>query len=278
MARRIALLFSFLLAATPVLTAGCSADPDEDDLDGSEDALTSVSDKEVTDAQAQSLGNKNFDSLTPAGTKIMKASLYWMDHQDETPRYPKPRMCASNVSKVFFLSEITQYDQEGVRNLIADVGKKGAEVSKMPQNKAGFIAALNKMHGGHIPAGTLVAGMSVKSANPGDQHIGFIGHTDADGTVCAYHNNCYRPENEGGKRKDFMISDANIKRGFLRQWMPTPWIKITRDASGTVTDVASLLPAIDDMDPFNPGYQVTLAIPDEVAKDLAKTAAPTAAK
>jgi hypothetical protein len=177
-------------------------------------------------------------------------------------------MCASNVSKVLFLSGITTYDQEGVRNLIADVGGKGGEVSKMPQAKAAFIAKLGGIHGGHIPAGTIVAGMSTKSSNPGDQHVGLIGHTDPDGTVWAYHNNWYRPENEGGKRKEHMVSDANLRRGFPRQWMPTPWIKITRDASGQITDVKSLLPALDDMDPFNATFQVTLAVPKEIAREL----------
>jgi hypothetical protein len=177
-------------------------------------------------------------------------------------------MCASNVSKVFFLSGVTRYDQEGVRNLIADVGGKGGEVSKMPQSKAAFIAKLATIHGGHIPSGTLIAGESVKSNNPGDQHVGFIGHTDPDGTVWAYHNNWYRPENEGGVRKPFMISDENLKRGFLRQWMATPWLRIQRDADDHIVDVTALLPAIDDMDPFNPTYQVTLAIPQEIANEL----------
>lgn len=94
--------------------------------------------------------------------------------------------------------------------------------------------------------------MNVRTSNPGDQHIGFIGHTDADGIVWIYHNNWYRPANENGQHKPYMISDANLRRGFERQWMATPWIQITRDATGKVTDVKSLVPAIDDMDPFNP--------------------------
>jgi hypothetical protein len=198
----------------------------------------------------------------------MKASHYWMGVQDRYPRYPKARMCASNVSKVLFLSQITRYDQEGVRNLIADVGSAGGQTFKMSQNKAKFIEKLNTIHGGHLPAGTLIAGESITSSNPGDQHIGIIGHTDRDGVVWIYQNNWYRPENEGGARKPFMVSDANLRRGFPRQWMATPWLKLTRDASGKVIDAKTMIPAIDDMDPFNPGYSNTFAIPREIANEL----------
>ena len=206
--------------------------------------------------------------MTPTGEKLMKSSFYWMGVQDRYSRYPKPRMCASNVSKVLFLSEITRYDQEGVRNLIADVGGAGGQTFKMPQSRAKFVEKLNTIHGGHIPSGTLVAGMSVTSSNPGDQHVGIIGHTDRDGVVWIYQNNWYRPENEGGARKPFMVSEANLKRGFQRQWMATPWIKLTRNAAGAVTDVKTMIPAIDDMDPFNGGYATTLAIPREIANEL----------
>lgn len=138
----------------------------------------------------------------------------------------------------------------------------------MPQSKTSFIEKLRTIYGGHIPAGTLVAGMNIRTSNPGDQHVGLIGHTDADGTVWAYHNNWYRPENEGGQRKPYMVSNENLRRGFLRQWMATPWIRIKRDGAGKITDVTSLMPAIDDMDPFNPSYQVTLALPSELAREL----------
>jgi len=272
--RRIALTL-FLVATALPLTA-CQSEAG-DDTAADDNALTSVSDNQVQEAQDTDLGNLNFDSLTPTGTKLMRSAHWWMAHQSEEPRYPRPRMCASNVSKVFFLSEITRYDQEGVRNLIADVTDKGATAFKMPGAKKDFIAKLNTINGSHIPAGTLIAGMSRTSSNPGDQHIGFIGHTDSEGIVWAYHNNWYRPENEKGQRKQFegqevMVSDTNLKKGFLRQWMATPWLKIDRDAKGAVTDVTYLLPGIDDMNPFNPGYQVTLAIPAEIKDELASGA------
>jgi hypothetical protein len=265
MKSRIPIVFAVIFAAT-ALGAGCSHS--SGDAVGDDDFLTTVSPTETRDAQATSLGDLKFDLLTPSGERIMKSAHYWMGVQSKDPRYPRPRMCASNVSKVFFLSEITQYDQEGVRNLIADVKNKGAEVFKMPQNKAGFIQKLATMHGGHIPAGTLIAGESVHSSDPGDQHIGFIGHTDPDGTVWAYHNNWYRPENENGVRKPFMVSDDNLKKGFLRQWMAVPWVKLTRNASGAVTDVVYLIPGIDDMNPLGPDFQTTLAIPAEIVKEL----------
>jgi hypothetical protein len=260
-------LIPVLVLAAP-LAAGCSQSSD-DSVDGTGDALTSATSDEVAKAQATDVSNLQFDLLTPTSLKIMKASHYWMGVQSNDKRYPQPRMCASNVSKVLFLSAITRYDQEGVRALISDVGSKGASIFKMPQDKAGFLKKLASIHGGHIPAGTIVAGENVHSSNPGDQHVGVIGHTDPDGTVWAYHNNWYRPDNEHGQRKPFMVSDENLKRGFQRQWMAVPWVKLTRDASGNVTDAAYLIPGIDDMNPFNKDYQTTLAITQEIEQDIA---------
>jgi hypothetical protein len=108
----------------------------------------------------------------------------------------------------------------------------------------------------------------VHTSQPGDQHIGIIGNVDANGTIWIYHNNWYRPDNEGGVRKPFMISDSNIRRGFMRQWMATPWLTLKRDAAGKIIDATSALPALDDMDPMNANYQVTLAILPEVKREL----------
>jgi hypothetical protein len=259
-------LLLFLLSCGVAACSSSSESPADQEA-ATEDPLTSVSANELESAQEEDISAFTYEKLTPSGTKLMHASRYWMHAQDEDRRYPKARMCASNVSKVFFLAGITKYDQQGVRNLIADVSRTGKSY-KMPQAKAAFITKLNTIYGGHLPAGTVLAGMNIHSANPGDQHVAFVGHVDPDGTVWAYHNNWYRPENEGGARKDFMISDENLRRGFPRQWMATPWIKITRDGSGAVTDVKSLLPALDDLDPFNASYQVTLVIPQEITREL----------
>jgi hypothetical protein len=264
------LAIALALTASPALVACASPDATEEDGnvgDGSE-AISATS-SEVTAAQATELDpSLKFDLITPMGTMMMKASYYWMGVQSSNPTYPKPRMCASNVSKIMFLSGVDAYNQEGVRSLIDDAKSKGAEVHKMPITSAQFAATLNTMHGGHIPAGTFVAGESRTSSNPGDQHVGIVGHTDADGIVWLYQNNWYRPDNEKGVRKAYMVSDANLKKGFQRQWMATPWLKITRDASGKVTDVQDMIPAIDDMNPFNGEYQTTLAIPHEILVEL----------
>lgn len=267
--RRLALIVGLALAVSPAV-AGCATDAGDDEaLDTTEEPITTVSSAELAGvARTRIDPSLRFDNLTRTGQAIMRASTYWQGVQDDYPRFPKARMCATNVSKVLFLAGITGYDQEGVRNLIADVREGGGTTYRMPQTKPEFIAKLNTIYGGHIPAGTLLAGMSIHSSNPGDQHVGFIGHTDRDGVVWIYHNNWYRPENEGGARKPHMVSDANLRRGFPREWMATPWIKIKRGASGAVTDVTSMLPALDDMDPLNRDFQSTLAIPKEIADEL----------
>lgn len=267
-ARRVTGLASALLFFS-LLGAGCASEPAAGDaIAEGEEPLTSVSEAERSAAKRQDISGFTFDRLTPTSTSIMRASRWWMEAQDESPRYPKARMCASNVSKVLFLAGITAFDQEGVRALIADVKDRGGVVHRMPQTAEAFATTLATIDGGHLPAGTIVAGMNVNTSAPGDQHIGFVGHSDSDGTVWIYHNNWYRPENENGRRKPFMVSEENLRRGFPRQWMATPWIKIERDAAGAITRVTSLLPAVDDMDPFNPTFRVTLAILPQVAREL----------
>ncbi len=228
----------------------------------------SPSDPSEALAQRFDISDKTYDKLTPTGARLMKSARWWMGEQSKNSRFPKPKMCAANATKVFRLSGINGYNDEGVRNLVANVGSHGGVVQKMPKKQADFVAKLNGLYGGHLPAGTLVAGESVRDSKPGSQHIGFIGHTDPDGTVWLYQNNWYRPENEGGKRKAYMVSDENLARGFPRQFMATPWIRIHRDGAGQVTRVESLMPAIDDMDPFNPEYGVTLAVPGEIVREL----------
>ena len=269
--RYLAAVLGLAVACSPAL-AGCASDKEdsadsEQVGDGSE--AISATTSEVTAAQATKLDpTLKFDLITPTAEKMMKASYYWMGQQGNNPTYPQPRMCASNVSKIMFLSGVTQYNQEGVRNLVADAKSKHAEVHTMPMTSAKFVATLNTIHGGHIPAGTWVAGESVTSANPGDQHVGIVGHTDAEGVVWIYQNNWYRPDNDNGVRQPYMVSDANLKKGFQRQWMATPWLKISRDSSGKVTDVQDIIPAIDDMNPFNGEYQSTLTIPEEIVNEL----------
>lgn len=273
--RRLRYFFTALLALTSVsaVSAGC-ASPDDTDAEGAslDEPLTRVTPDEQAAAAAEPLpANLRFEHLTPSTERIMRAARYWMRVQSNDPRYPMPRMCASNVSKVLFLSGITRYDQIGVRELLWSVRDAGGKMVKLPGTPAEMPAVLNQLDDGLIPAGTLVSGMNTTTSNPGDQHIGFIGHTDPDGTVWIYHNNWYRPENEGGARRPYMVSAQNLARGFPRQWMATPWIRVTRDRSGHITAVRSLMPQIDDMDPYNASYRVTLAIPPEVARELAST-------
>lgn len=261
--------FAYFFALSAVLLAtGCATPPNDEAVEQGDDALTSVSDEDVARAQSTDISALSFEKLTPTSTRMMRAARWWMTAQDKESRYPRPRMCASNVSKVLFLSGLTRIDQEGVRMLIGNVQSVGGKVAKLSQNKSTFATQLNGFAGGALPAGTIVAGMNVNTSAPGDQHIGVVGHTDPDGTVFVYHNNWYRPANAGGQRKPFMISDANLRRGFERQWMATPWIRITRDASGLITKVDSLLPALDDLDPFNPSFQITIALIPEVAREL----------
>src|SRR5262249_10547428 len=135
--------FAICLASLLPIAACSTADHrDAADVDPDE-PLIQVPDTQRAAAQQESLGTLTFDQLTPTSTRIMRGARFWMHEQDKEPRFPRPRMCASNVSKVLFLSGITSYDQEGVRELLAQIGNApGAHTIKLPRTSSELPAAL----------------------------------------------------------------------------------------------------------------------------------------
>jgi hypothetical protein len=279
-----------LLAVATLVACAAPQDEEGDDPGSSEDAIVAtVTAAERAAVERTSIDGYEFDHLTPTGAHLFKAAVYWRSHQIEDLRYPVARMCASNVSKSLYLGGVTRYNAEGVYNLIRSVGTAGGDVHRLPMprrvasgglDKSAFVAELNAIDNGKIPTGTIVAGCLTSrcDAMPGEQHVGIIGHSDPDGTVWVWHNNWYRPENENGAWKPFMIYSENhdlyTSKGLRRQWMATPWLRVTRDAAGKIVDAESLVGAIDDMDPFGkaydgtPKYYMTLAVIPELAADL----------
>jgi len=278
-----------ILAALLSLPACATTTEEADDSPATEDALVPrVSAEDKSAVARQSVRGYRLEHPTRTGTAIFQAALYWRQHQLEDRRYPQPRMCASNVSKVLYLAGVERYSAEGVYNLIRSVGSQGGRVYRLPQptvqngkmDKRAFLAMLNSIDEGKIPVGMVVAGCLTAQcdAMPGEQHVGVVGQVDADGTVWVWHNNWYRPENEGGQWKNHMIYTERRElyevEGLKRQWMATPWIKIKRDFWGKIVDAQSVLPAIDDMDPFGgayggqPRYNMTLVVLPEMTAEL----------
>jgi hypothetical protein len=64
-----------------------------------------------------------------------------------------------------------------------------------------------------------------------------------------------------------MVSKLFLEKGYIRQWMPTPWLRLIRNSAGVVTEIKSLMPQIDDLDPKQ--YYVSLAIPKEITVEIA---------
>ncbi len=243
------------LALGTLALSGCVADPaDERGIGRIEDV----------DVQA----TYRFDALTPTGEAVFREALAWMDEQDEHPSYPKPRMCARNASRVLDAAGLGDYAAEAVVNLAGNVAESGIEVL-LPRDEAGMLRELNGLWGGRIPAGAIIAGCKRQSCwqAPGDAHAAIVGDVDDDGNILVYHNNWYRPENNGGRWADHMISrEYYYDHGWRRQWMPTPWLRLVRDESGAIVDVVSVLPAIDDLDPRQ--YHLRIEVPREIALEI----------
>jgi hypothetical protein len=214
----------------------------------------------------------DFSLQTPIGEVILENAKIWESEQIEyKDEYPLPRMCAHNVSKVLEDSGITEYSSYLVPDMLDAIRVRRGIVQQLPKNdKQGTINLLNRYFNGRLPVGTLINGCLNQdcSGEGGDGHIGILGETDAEGVVWVYHNNWYRPDNEGGKWKPYMISQIYYDTYQLRrQWMKTPWIKVYRDENGLISDLEGLLPALDDMDPFM-GYYLSISIMPEILKQL----------
>ena len=216
------------------------------------------------------LKSNRFHLITPTGEKIMASSFAWLKAQErEAGSYAQPAQCANNVSRVYENADIYRYSSPLVDNVVDAVAARGGMVVSLPKDPAGIARKLKGLWGGRIPAGSFISGCLNEdcSGNAGDGHISIVGNIDTSGRVQIYHNNWYRPDNEGGQWKEHMIPLSWYNSGFLRKWMPTPWIYIQRYAtSGTPTTIQSSLPAIDDLDPAN--YYVKISIPVEILNEI----------
>ena len=212
-----------------------------------------------------------FSLLTPTGESLFRNSVLWESLQIDSPKYPMPAQCAANISKVFRMSGFLNYSGQSVAQLLQSLISDGGRFYKFPKTKNKLIEKINTIYGGKIPAGTIVGGCLYAdcfSGQKGERHSAIVSNIDSDGNILIYHNNWYRPENENGKYKEHMISKLFLEMGFKRQWMQTPWIRLIRDTNNKVIDVISLVPKIDDMDPFQ--YYLTLVVPGPIYNELKK--------
>lgn len=264
-------LFGSLLSSllvTGALVSGCADSQLETPMNN--ELFKSDSDSQATKNEYVDL---EFGLMTELGAQILEESRIWEAEQlTEADEYAQPRMCAHNVSRVLEMSGLPAYSDYLVPHMINAVKARGGLVTQLDtRDKQGFISSLNQLFDGHIPVGALVNGCLYRdcSGEGGDGHIAIMGHTDSDGVVYLYHNNWYRPDNEGGERKPYMVSEAYYDEYNLRrQWMATPWIRVHRDTNTKkIVEVEGLLPAIDDLDPYT-GFFLTVSVMPELLKEL----------
>jgi len=208
-------------------------------------------------------GPWRFEYSSPFGHKLFKEAIEWID--DQPSHRAQPANCAFNVSDVFenagFDGNVYRtYSSPLVLGMFEKVEAKGGKLIRFStKNKSDFIRIVNEQLGGKIPLGTLFGGCENRTCDgdAGSGHIAMVGDVDADGYLQLYHNNWYRPDNEGGQWRPHMISKFHYNHGLPRQWMPTPWLKIIRNDPSNpdlITDVVSAyqlrIHGIDDLDPF----------------------------
>lgn len=214
------------------------------------------------------LQTRSFALITPTGVKVMQSSLKWVKAQElEADSYAQPAQCARNVSRVLRDAGLSHYSSPLVDDLIWQIKQRGGEVISLPKSRAAITSILNSKFKGRLPVGTLIAGClnADCSGQAGDGHVAIVGDRDAHGRWQAYHNNWYRPDNEGGVWKPHMIPVAWYQRGYLRKWMPTPWLSPQVDSNMRLQTFSVSLPAIDDLDPIN--YYIRLGVPAEIMKE-----------
>jgi hypothetical protein len=238
-----------------------------------------------------------FELATPTGLRIFNSALRWESEQVQNTTFPHPRQCSANLGKVFTAAKLPNYRGESVAALLDSANAEGGAYFELGRadrkNKAAFINNLNRIYGGHIPVGTILAGCikpSCWSGQGGERHIAMIGDTvihNRKEVLMAYHNNWFRPENLNispaaarssniwttHKNGDMLIAReyyqlpeyASLQ--YKRQWMGTRWLYLTRDQSGKISDVEAATPEIDDLDPFQ--YYIHLSIPKEIVEEIA---------
>lgn len=236
-----------------------------------------MSTEQVSWISGKPTGTRQTYLLTPTGKKIFQASLDRYYTQPETRA--QPANCAINVSDVLKTADASfgVYGSELIPAMEDQISSKkiklngktyGATIFNTPHSQSGFVAAINSnFKGGRIPTGTLVFGClrSDCSGEAADGHIGIVGDLDDQGNLQIYHNNWYRPDNNNGVWVKFMVSKDHLSRGYKRQWMPTPWLNLTYSGDKLVA-AKTVLPAIDDLDPFN--YFSTFMVLPEIAGEL----------
>ena len=265
------------LLSLVILQSSLSACSDQG-VSGQEYSSPGVSEKAdsnttYTGQYPSSYVDTQFGIYTEIGTELLLQSQAWETMQiEEAEEFAQPRMCAHNVSHVLELTGLKSYSDYLVPHMLDAVEVRGGLVTQLDtRDKQGFIKSLNNLFNGHIPVGSLINGCLYQdcSGEGGDGHIAILGETDADGVVYLYHNNWYRPDNEGGKRKPYMVSPEYYDEHDLRrQWMKTPWIRVHRDVdTNEIVDVDGLLPEIDDLDPYT-GFFITVSILPEILHEL----------
>lgn len=245
---------------SPVLLAACG----RQDLEQQEQAAA---------PQAETTRNiyagRKYELVTPTGERIMAAALSWQTLQEQSANaasYAQPAQCARNISKVMAMAGLNHLQSAAVPGLVDLVRQSGGFVWRLPKDADAIAQVVASRFRGKIPTGTIVAGCLYENCggHASDGHVAIVGDIDTQGALKVYHNNWYRPDNEGGQWKEHMIPLAWYNQGYKRKFMATPWMNIFRQPvrTGVPYAINIELPAIDDLDPTN--YFVTLAVPKEI--------------
>jgi hypothetical protein len=239
-------------------------------------------------------------NLTPRGSRFIVQSDSWKTIQLQRPfisSFPQKAQCANNLSKVMTMAGFDfVYNSPLVMGMINGI-KSRIPASTMsrdyafmkPKQSAGVYAAqFTNMFGGYLPIGTVVGGCLYPNCEgeSGDGHISFVCKvTDAvwqNGALMKAnfhlcHNNWLRKGvntsrqliDSLGTVGQYMVDQRLYNAGTIeRQWMATPWLQL-QWKDGKVSNVVSLLPEIDDLDPFQ--YYLYIAIPVEITSQLKTT-------
>lgn len=211
------------------------------------------------------------NQLTNMGNVIEKKANEWAAIQINYPSFAKPSQCSSNINQVFKLSGLTKYKGNSVSQLLDSIINAGGSAIKLPREKRDLIDALNSQYGGKIPVGSVIGGGYYSDYHlgvDGQHHSAIVGSTSEDGIVYVYQNNSHKYSGIKGRARESYISQNYIDKGLERQWMKSPWLKLTRNSEGNITDIKVIDPAVSYLSPFI--HHVTLATPKEITDQLVK--------
>ena len=227
--------------------------------------------------------DRAFDYLTDHGLSLFNAALEYVELQQKEQYYDLS-LPHRSLDNIFEILKLAQYkldigddiDTAYFLDLVTENGGKVFDLPLVNDEKASrrpLIDFLNEHFYSSIPSGAIIVSCSLENCleKTANSHSGIVGDKNKFGEIMIYHNNWLTPNFLSGVRIPYMVTMKNLYEKLRpSQWMPTPWLYLLKDDQGTIIDIASITPQIDDLDPLSGRYFIKLVLLPKISQEIAQ--------